>query len=277
VTNEFNITLPPRSCFGEIGETVAYGLGELGHSVAVTDYIDNCAVNIVLGSNLAPPDQIPDGTILYNFEQLGGYRFQPGFLDLARRCIVWDYSTRNVQIWKAHGVDAVYVPLGYVPQITRIQPAPVQDVDVLFYGILNDHRREILEQVARRGLKLRVLVASVSNRMRDNLISRAKVVLNMHYYETRLFEIARVSYLLANSKCVVSEHSADEDDYEYLKGGILLSSVEGIADICLSMVQNRERRQRWEHAGFERFSANRESQILAPVVASLACHATVSA
>lgn len=273
----FNITLPPRSCFGEIGETLVYGLGAAGYEASATDYLDTEATNILLGAYLAPPEIIPDDTIIYNFEQVGAFRFPLGFMDVARRCIMWDYSRRNVEAWKQFGVNAVHVPLGYMPQLSRIQPAVTQDVDVLFYGILNEHRRAILEQIARRGLKLRVLVASVANRLRDDLISRAKVVLNLHFYDTRIFEIARVSYLLANSKCVVSEHSADEDEYEYLKGGILLSSPEGIADICQSLVHNKDRRQRWERAGFERFSANNEALILKPVVESLACHATACA
>ncbi len=42
-------------------------------------------------------------------------------------------------------------------------------------------------------------------RARDELISRAKVVLNVHFYPTAIFEIVRVSYLLANRKAVVGE------------------------------------------------------------------------
>ena len=46
---------------------------------------------------------------------------------------------------------------------------------------------------------------------RDALIARAKVVLNIHYYAAQVFEIVRVSYLLANSKAVVTEIGPDTD------------------------------------------------------------------
>jgi hypothetical protein len=42
---------------------------------------------------------------------------------------------------------------------------------------------------------------------RDELIARAKVVLNLHYYEAAIFEQVRVSYLLNNEALVISESS----------------------------------------------------------------------
>jgi hypothetical protein len=46
---------------------------------------------------------------------------------------------------------------------------------------------------------------------RDALIARARIVLNVHYYESKVFEVVRVSYLLANRKCVLSESGSDID------------------------------------------------------------------
>ena len=40
---------------------------------------------------------------------------------------------------------------------------------------------------------------------RDALIARARLVLNLHFYPTAIFELVRVSYLLANGKAVVAE------------------------------------------------------------------------
>jgi hypothetical protein len=51
-------------------------------------------------------------------------------------------------------------------------------------------------------------LAGVYREERDRLIARAKVVLNMHYYDARVFEIVRVSYLLSNEKAVVAECGA---------------------------------------------------------------------
>ena len=39
--------------------------------------------------------------------------------------------------------------------------------------------------------------------LRDDLIARAKVVLNINKHQAKIFEIVRVSYLMANAKAVV--------------------------------------------------------------------------
>ena len=40
-------------------------------------------------------------------------------------------------------------------------------------------------------------------------IARSKIVLNLHQYDAQVFEIVRVSYLLANRRAVVSERGAN--------------------------------------------------------------------
>ena len=43
---------------------------------------------------------------------------------------------------------------------------------------------------------------------RDALLARSKIVINMHQHDAQVFEIVRVSYLLANRRTVVSERGA---------------------------------------------------------------------
>ncbi|MEU1523347.1 hypothetical protein ABZ413_14225 [Nocardia rhamnosiphila] len=48
--------------------------------------------------------------------------------------------------------------------------------------------------------------------VRDALYARSKIVLDTHYYDAGVFEIVRVSYLLANGIFVVSENGADIEE-----------------------------------------------------------------
>ena len=100
-----------------------------------------------------------------------------------------------------------YVPIGYVPELTRIAPAP-EDIDVLFYGALSERRYAVLRDLHDRGLRVKWLLGAFGA-SRDAWIARSKIVINVHYWEAKIFEIARVSYLLANRRAVVSERGAD--------------------------------------------------------------------
>ena len=150
---------------------------------------------------------------------------------------MWDYSLHNIDKWKTYwetmncAYAPVHVPLGYVPELTRIRPAPIQDIDVLFYGSLNDRRSAIIKALCDAGANVHT-VFGVYGKGRDELIARSKVVLNLHFYEQKLFEIVRVSYLLANSKAVVTECSSDTDsgtnnnDEEGLSNAVLTLSLQ---------------------------------------------------
>ena len=91
-----------------------------------------------------------------------------------------------------------------MPQYIQIQRAQTEDIDVFYYGTLNQRRYAILLELEETGLWVRV-EARTSGIARDALISWAKVVLNLHLYLTAILEIVRVSYLLANWKVVVGE------------------------------------------------------------------------
>jgi hypothetical protein len=189
-------------------------------------------------------------------------------IDLAKRYTIWDYSPANMAYWHEHGIEADYVPVGYVPQLTRIVPAIHPDIDVLWYGALNGRRARVLQELQQMpGLKTVILLTY--GKERDEHIARSKVVLNMHYYDSpQLFEIVRVSYLLANHKCVVSEKS--EDFPLYLIDGLRNAKYDGLADACRDLVEDIERRLQYQEQGFQKFSRMRETDILRTTISHLA-------
>lgn len=212
--------------FDEVAETIRYGLDRLAATgFALPDR------QIVVGAHLLPPDTRPDKRrILYNFEQRDSPQLSASVLDLFRRHELWDYSISNVQWLSRRGVSARYVPLGYVPELTRIKWAPSEDIDVLFYGLVNDRRRKILDGLRAAGLTV-VDAFAVYGKARDQLIGRSKVVLNMHFYDARIFEIVRCSYLFANRVCVVSEES--EDVPLELRDAVHFAPYAGLVDACV--------------------------------------------
>ncbi|HYG67911.1 MAG TPA: hypothetical protein VD838_09635 [Anaeromyxobacteraceae bacterium] len=239
------IVQPPgyahSGAFLEVGETLAHALRRLGHDAILTaDPAIPGRRPIVLGSNLleAHPVPLPDDAILYNLEQIdpGSSWLRPALLERFRRHEVWDYSARNAARYPELGLRPPrVVPIGWVPELTRIRPAPREDLDVLFYGSVNDRRARVLEALRARGLRVHAAFG-VYGAARDALVARAKVVLNVHYYEAKVFEIVRVSYLLANGRCVVSERGADPAEERAFEAGVAFAPYDGLAERCAALV-----------------------------------------
>jgi hypothetical protein len=73
-----------------------------------------------------------------------------------------------------------FLDFGYVDALRRDGlPANERDIDVLLYGSLNDRRRGVLDELKKRGLKVAATRGLLPDYMRDNLIGRARVVLDL--------------------------------------------------------------------------------------------------
>ena len=172
------------------------------------------ATNIVFGAQIMPVAALAElapGTIIYNFEQLRDVsveRIRGEIRSYAQvpHFTIWDYSAANLPTWRALGRhDVKIVPVGYAPILSRIPKAARQDIDVLLYGLSGERRLQTFHGLSQLGL-VTLFVSGLYGAARDELISRAKVVLNINLYaQMRIFEIVRVSYLLANKKAVVAD------------------------------------------------------------------------
>ncbi len=253
--------------FNEVAEALHHGLVALGHDSVLTDRLDlDERRTIVLGSNLLVQYALepPKNPIFYNLEQLGDdlpWMTMPEFVDLFRHYPHWDYSQANVEYLAGLGLPRpTYVPIGYVPELTRIAPAP-EDIDVLFYGALNGRRYAVLRELHDRGLRVKWLPGAYGA-SRDGWIARSKVVLNLHYFEAKIFAIVRVSYLLANRRAVVSEHSADPTLERDLASGIAFADYDELVDRCVELVSDEGARSELAGRGYQAFSARDQTAIL---------------
>jgi hypothetical protein len=269
----------------EIGEMLRCGIEALGHRVDVlrSNRVGGRGINVLLGAHLldeAGARTLPAGTIVYNSEQIDPRSswLGPGFLAALGRCVVWDYSARNLaRIASFTGNPRlVHVPVGYVPQFTRILPIEPEDIDVLFYGSMNARRQRVIDALSAAGLEVCARFG-VYGAARDGLIARAKLVLNLHYYEASVFEIVRVSYLLANRKAVVAECDATTEIDADLRDAMRLVPYDDLAASCRELVADAERRARYAEMGFRQMCARPAAELLRPAVAAaIEAHTTTA-
>jgi glycosyltransferase involved in cell wall biosynthesis len=197
--------------FDELSELICYGLRDNGYrcTVLANQFLDG-GINILLGSHLLPEEhhcKIPTNSIIFNTEPLDSIRvdWANRIKSLSRGRIVWDYSSENSQFFISQGLKPpLNFKYGYQAQLDRLPLAPQKDIDILFYGSLNERRKSIISSLEKEGLRIKS-VFGVYGAERDALISRSRIVLNLKASETNPLEEVRIFYLLMNGVAIVSE------------------------------------------------------------------------
>ncbi len=257
--------------FREIAETIFFGLQSGGEDVVWSDTaFVRGRIPIVFGANLVShPAEIPANAIIYNLEQTeksSSWMTEP-YLTLLRTHRVWDYSTQNVELFRSQGIDDVqHVPIGYVPELERIGVAP-KDIDVLFYGSMNSRRQQVIEGLRVAGVDVRTVFGTYGAD-RDAMIARARIVLNVHFYDSKIFEIVRVTYLLANGACVVSEDGDDSIEEDF-RDAVAFASYDGLVDRCVELLADDALREGYGRRGRELMRERAQERYLRPVVRAL--------
>jgi hypothetical protein len=253
---------PHMRAFDEMSLSLASAFRSLGHEAVeekgtipgVADHV------IVLGAHRLPGTELSDRCIIYNAEQISEKMEGSHYLRLLRTHVVWDYSNLNLERLRRLGCTrlALCRP-GYVPELSRIEPRE-KDIDVLHYGSLNPRRKETLDALTAAGLEVKHLFG-VYGAERDAWIARSKVVLNLHYYDPAIFEIFRVSYLLMNRACVLTETGGVDLELEdFASMTCWRAPREHLVKACKALVEDGARREEMAKNGFEMFSTAMKSQ-----------------
>lgn len=242
--------------FYELGDLLYFSLRELGHSVQLRkNHVEPSAINIIIGIHLFDPmyiKDIPKNTIILNTEQLSSVNsswnkgiikwFSSGFE-------LWDYSDRNVEYLKKFGIKKVKkFNIGYQHQLQRLTLDKNPEVDVLFYGSLNQRRSMVLEELQQHGVRTKVL-HGVYGYERDKWIEKSKLVLNHHFYASQIFEVVRVFYLLSNAVAVVGEVNPSthiEDRFNHSIRGVPYADL---VQTTVELLKNGQQLQRLRENG----------------------------
>ena len=246
--------------FKEIAELLHYSLLKLKFKshISFNNFDTNPQIkNIIFGAHLLPDDlinSVPDNSIIFNTEQIGSLNLNKKWINriikLAQRDIeLWDYSHFNLQfIYNATKIKGKLFEIGYQHELNRISPIKLPDVDVLFYGAINERRKYIIDQLIDSKIKVKCLFG-VYGEDRDKWIANSKIVLNMHMYDSKIFEIIRVFYLMTNSVPVVAEYDKNTKiDNNYLDG-FKASSYEDLIKNVIALIGDKNDREELGNKG----------------------------
>lgn len=116
---------------------------------------------------------------------------------------VWDYDELNFRMIKTIRPDTELHILKPYKDWSKYAPVE-KDIDILFYGAMNDYRRNILNLFKRN---YKVTILNQFDNL-DSYILRAKILLNIHYfYEVQMQEQARIIRWIGAPCQILSEHS----------------------------------------------------------------------
>jgi hypothetical protein len=274
-SDAFNIVFiePPQfrfpGIFNDLAGLLKLSLESLGYSVETNrNRLSPRRINLLLGYHMMsePVFRLLRGVrwIPYQLEQLKLDEKTPGFdycLDiLAQANEVWDLDLGNIAYLRSKGIEAVrHVPIGFHPSMRTIVPAANPDIDVLHYGVLGKRRSDILTSLSQ---KCQLRVGSGFGADRDRLISRSKIVLNLHRYDGGLLEQVRISHLLNNGVCVVSE-DAHHNPYADILPTV---PYDQLIDRCLQLLADDEARRQLAEDSAQRFSRMPMTEILSKLL-----------
>jgi hypothetical protein len=139
--------------------------------------------------------------------------------------ITWDYSQSNIDKFQDLIKNKIiYVPIPLVP-IQLINPIYNPNIiprnNILFYGSMNDIRRNKLNYLQRK-LEPKYNIRIISNIYGDKLIKEilnSKIILNIHFYKDAILETARINEVLSCGRIVISElpNIIDLQNYDLYK------------------------------------------------------------
>jgi hypothetical protein len=124
---------------------------------------------------------------------------------------VWEFSMKNYEKYNIPIQKLWYQPVPYY-DYTYIENKDYK-YDILFYGVLNKRREDILKELSKR---YRVFYSgTIFGKEKEEYIKLSKIIINLHYYKDAVLETSRINDALIYNKIIISENSKYTDRFIY--------------------------------------------------------------
>lgn len=231
-TNKVNVvSLGKNRCYFE--DVIDYIIKKYDASESV-DILEN-KINILFGvhevTKLFYP-YFPDNVVIFNTEQLyyASEWVNVTYINTLKNHKVLDYCKGN-QRWlkQEQNIDSELFEFSFTEPVYKNDLDGSDVVDVLFYGTYTEDRWKVFESIKQFPKINVVFEDTLWGEKKTDLINRSRIILNLHRYETKRFQVIKIFPLIAN-KLVISEHCSDEEDYKDLPN-VIFCDTEKIAEL----------------------------------------------
>ena len=227
----------------EAAEYVVAKSREVGYAAGLSkNRILPTGLNIVFGAHINPKSQLNLGqnVVIFNSEQLPEQSawINADYKQVLNQYYIWDYSSFNF-IKIKHDRKQV-VCFHHAAALNRIVSAAVPEYDLVFYGSLNDRRKKILKKL-REHHGLRVLdFFGLYGPERDDLLANTRALLNLHFYDSQIFQQIRAFYPLINGIPVISENFPTESAPAIYADAVFTPGAEPFEAFVAELLVDRE-------------------------------------
>ena len=216
-------------------------------------------LNIVFGAHIRPEknQDYPPNTVIFNTEQIPEKSVwtSSDYKNCLDRHFVWDYSQSNL----AHLHDrSRRIDFYHVDKLQRVDLEKEREIDLIFYGSMNERRKKIIENLADKGLSI-LKVFGLYGPERDALLGKARAVLNLHFYDAQIFQQIRAFYALSNGVPVISENFPANSAPPLYGDVIFTPGQERFEDFVVKLLDRNGRFDSESREKINRFYASREN------------------
>lgn len=220
----FKIITVPHTAFA--ATILVNQLQKLGYPAKIVSSIDPRDPDIYIIYNAAGLRRLPKRYIVMQTEIGTSHWFNSCYLrTISNAMAIWDYSEMNIPRYSKFNKKITIV----TPGIQQV-PTNGKDIEYLFYGWIHgsERRRRILNEI-RQGKDVMVIENTLMSDM-WNLLKRAKVVINVHYYDNSPLELYRIHESISHGCQVYLQdegkyYEGAADNLEEIKQGLKVAKI----------------------------------------------------
>ena len=261
-------TFGDNKVFLEITRTLCNQLNDSGVSCLITANVDEYSPTTlyILYNSHNYPARLPSHIkyVVFNYEQAGStYIRQQHYIDkMSLGLCVFDYSEFNKSYLETIiNKRVIIVPYSYHSSLSilPLDLTNTEEYDIVFYGAMNENRKAYQDILAATEYKVKFDFGyGLFGNDLMQALKRAKIVLNLHYYQDpSILELSRIIPLVSNYKLVLSERSSDFHADERFKDIIEFINKDTILEVCRRYLEDPLLRQAKVMKAFELFSSER--------------------
>lgn len=226
------------------------------HTVYIAKLLEHCLLKLGIMVNICTEEpekygdevhiiicpqmfkHFPSRYIAFQMEQTVSSRWLSDeyFNILMNAYAVFDYSLVNIDYFKKNtefGKMFYYLPVDFLPEAQRTSQE--FEYDVVFYGDPNNERRRLMLDKLSNCFNVKIISEVFGEELYKEL-SKAKIIINIHYYENALLETTRIYEALSlGTSIIISERSNDPKEEERLNSIVEFVPIDDIEAMAKSI------------------------------------------
>ena len=198
-----------------------YALCEEGHDCSFLPLASqvNSITDLCIGVFLHI-DNLPSNFIMWNINEpfssiLAAHLTRRLVNKICKSRLLLHYNPNEIEQVKCSFIPfkCLYFPFSYhksLENLYKVELPLCEDIDRLFYGTPNTYRNETLAKLTRKMVSYIIAYNQIFQKVRDEMIYRAKIVLLINYYDNNP-DMVRVYLFVCQKKCIVVDSFGNQE------------------------------------------------------------------